>query len=111
MVIVVGDEAGEAGDQFARIFRECGYQVAAMAVLVSVANQGARGNSVRSCAGQLKVPFSEVAVESFDDRRTTVTADRSLMEAHMRAADRGRVGDQVGAAVMLQAWLDRRAAR
>ena len=25
IVIVVGDEAGEAGDQFARAFRECGY--------------------------------------------------------------------------------------
>src|SRR5207244_3551364 len=51
VVIVVGDEAGEAGDQLARVFRECGYPVAAMALLVSVAGNAARGQSVRSSAG------------------------------------------------------------
>ena len=50
-----------------------------------------------------------VPVESFDERLTTVTADRALMEAGMRAEARRRVVDKVAAAVMLQAWLDRRA--
>jgi putative pre-16S rRNA nuclease len=48
-----------------------------------------------------------VPVESFDERLTTVTADRTLMAAGMRAEDRRRVVDKVAAAVMLQAWLDR----
>ena len=48
-----------------------------------------------------------VPVESLDERLTTVTADRSLMEARMRAEDRRRVVDKVAAAVMLQTWLDR----
>jgi putative Holliday junction resolvase len=49
-----------------------------------------------------------VPVESFDERLTTVTADRALVEAGMRGEDRRNVVDKVAAAVMLQAWLDRR---
>jgi hypothetical protein len=79
IVLVVGDEAGEAGDQFARAFRECGYNVAAMALLVSVAS--ARGNTVRSCAGQLKVPFSEVSVEQFEDPYQVPRVLKALMDA------------------------------
>jgi hypothetical protein len=79
IVLVVGDEAGEAGDQFARAFRECGYNVAAMALLVSVAS--ARGNTVRSCAGQLKVPFSEVQVEQFEDPYQVPRVLKALMDA------------------------------
>ena len=49
-----------------------------------------------------------VPVETYDERLTTVTADQVLMEARMRAQARRRVVDKVAAAVMLQAWLDRR---
>ncbi|HYO58259.1 VWA domain-containing protein [Archangium sp.] len=79
--IVVGDEAGEAGDQFARAFRECGYSVAAMAMLVSVASNAARGNTVRTCAGQLRVPFSEVSVDQFDDPYQVPRVLKALMDA------------------------------
>lgn len=79
IVIVVGDEAGEAGDQFARALRECGYSVAAMALLVSVAS--ARGNTVRTCAGQLRVPFSEVAVEQFADPYQVPRVLKALLDA------------------------------
>jgi putative Holliday junction resolvase len=50
-----------------------------------------------------------VPVETFDERLTTVSADRLLREQGMRAEARRRVVDQVAAAVMLQAWLDGRA--
>ncbi|MCE9669578.1 VWA domain-containing protein [Myxococcus stipitatus] len=79
VVIVVGDEAGEAGDQFARAFRDCGYTVAALALLVSVA--GARGNTVRTCAGQLKVPFSEVNVDQFEDPYQVPRVLKALLDA------------------------------
>lgn len=49
-----------------------------------------------------------VPVESYDERLTTVSAERTLMEAKMRAEARRRVVDKVAAAVMLQAWLDGR---
>lgn len=47
-----------------------------------------------------------VPVETYDERLTTVTADRSLMELRMKADARRRVVDKVAAAVMLQSWLD-----
>ena len=47
-------------------------------------------------------------VETYDERLTTVTADRSLMERNMKADARRRIIDKVAAAVMLQAWLDGR---
>jgi hypothetical protein len=79
IVIVVGDEAGEAGDQFARAFRECGYTPAAMALLVSVAS--ARGNTVRTCAGQLRLPFSEVSVDQFADPYQVPRVLKALLDA------------------------------
>jgi putative Holliday junction resolvase len=47
-----------------------------------------------------------VAVETYDERLTTVTAQRSLAAGGVRAKDRRSVVDKVAAAVMLQAWLD-----
>lgn len=51
-----------------------------------------------------------VPVETFDERRTTVTADAVLMERKVNAQARRRVIDKVAAAVMLQHWLDSRGA-
>jgi len=48
----------------------------------------------------------DVPVVLFDERFTTVAADRALKEADIRASDRRRVVDKVAAAVMLQAWID-----
>lgn len=52
-----------------------------------------------------------VPVETFDERLTTVTADRALMEANISAQNRRKLVDKVAAAVMLQAWLDGKAFR
>ena len=65
------------------------------------AAKGARAEA-EALAEVLPVP-----VESFDERLTTVTAERALTEAKMRGQARRRVVDKVAAAVMLQAWLDR----
>ncbi len=47
-----------------------------------------------------------VPVVTFDERRTTVTADKAMIEANMRAQARRRIVDKIAAAVMLQNWLD-----
>jgi putative Holliday junction resolvase len=52
-----------------------------------------------------------VPVELYDERFTTVTADRSMLERSMKAPARRKVVDQVAAAVLLQAWLDGPGAR
>ena len=55
--------------------------------------------------------LAPVPVETFDERLTTVSADKSMMQRKMKADARRRVVDKVAAAVMLQAWLDSREAR
>lgn len=47
-----------------------------------------------------------VPVVTYDERFTTVTAERSLKEQDMLADARRRVIDKVAASVILQAWLD-----
>ena len=49
-----------------------------------------------------------VPVEMFDERLTTVAADRVLKEAELSATARRQFVDKVAAAIMLQAWLERR---
>ena len=51
-----------------------------------------------------------VPVETFDERLTTVQAGRSMIDQQLRAKTRKRIIDKVAAAVMLQAWLESRAA-
>ena len=45
-------------------------------------------------------------VELWDERLTTVTADRQLQAIDLDARERRRVVDKVAASVLLQAWLD-----
>jgi putative holliday junction resolvase len=66
---------------------------AARAVLDEVAQ-------LRAAAGD------DLTVEVFDERLTTVIAERSLVEARMRREARRRVIDKVAAAVMLQSYLE-----
>jgi len=47
-------------------------------------------------------------VETYDERLTTVSAERSLRDMNIRGPARRKVVDQLAATVMLQAWLDRR---
>ncbi|MCU1426427.1 MAG: RNAse H-fold protein YqgF [Actinomycetia bacterium] len=57
-------------------------------------------DALRAVAG------TDITVEVFDERLTTVTAERSLREARMGREARRRVVDKVAAAVMLQAYID-----
>lgn len=52
----------------------------------------------------------EVPVETWDERLSTVTAERALIAQQMGAQARRRVVDKVAAAVILQSWLDARPA-
>ena len=47
-----------------------------------------------------------VPVETYDERLTTISANRSMMDLKMKADARRRVVDKIAAAVMLQSWLD-----
>lgn len=47
-----------------------------------------------------------VPIECHDERFSTVSADRDLKAARMKAPARRKVVDKVAAAVLLQSWLD-----
>lgn len=79
VVIVVGDEAGESGESLANGFRRLGYRPDAMALMVNVAYS--RGQTVRDCARQLAVPYSEVTIDQFDDPYQVPRVLKALMDA------------------------------
>ena len=70
---------------------------------------GKMGPAARAAADEAKAlgDVLAVPVETYDERLTTVTADRSLSSLGLKGQARRRVVDKVAAAVILQAWLDR----
>jgi putative Holliday junction resolvase len=72
---------------------------------------GAEGPAARAARTEAEALATLIAVplETFDERLTTVTAERALAEAGVRGPARRQVVDKVAAAVILQSFLDRRA--
>ena len=71
---------------------------------------GTEGPAAKAAVAEAKALATVVGVpvHTSDERRTTVTADRAMMEAGMNAQARRKVVDKVAAAVLLQHWLDGR---
>lgn len=74
---------------------------------------GSLGPAARAATEEAAALASVVGVPvvTFDERRTTVTAQRVMIDARMRAEARRRIIDKVAAAVILQNWLDTQAAQ
>jgi putative holliday junction resolvase len=73
---------------------------------------GKRGPAERAARAEIEelraAAPSGVTVEDYDERFTTVIAQRSLVEAGVRRDARKQVVDKVAAAVMLQSYLEAR---
>lgn len=69
---------------------------------------GTEGKAARSARAEMAelAATLEVEVTAYDERLTTVTADRQLIDQNLGARARRQVVDKVAASVMLQAWLD-----
>ena len=69
---------------------------------------GSEGPAARTARAEISrlEKLLEVPVVSYDERLTTVIAERSLMEQQMKGPQRRGVVDRVAAAVILQSWLD-----
>lgn len=92
----------------ARLVEE--YEVEAVVVGLPLNMSGkvtAAAQSAKEETEQLRAALG-IPVHLYDERLTTVTANRSLMEMEMKSDARRRVVDKVAAAVMLQAYLDHR---
>ena len=74
---------------------------------------GSQGASAKRAVAEAErlATVAGVPVEMHDERRTTVSADRSMVDAGLNAIERRQRVDKVAAAIMLQSWLDARNAR
>lgn len=69
---------------------------------------GAAGPAAVAAAAEAEALAAVVGVpvETWDERLTTVSAERALRSGGVRGRAGRRVVDQAAAAVLLQAWLD-----
>ena len=74
---------------------------------------GSTGPAAAAAESEARALATVVAVPvvTHDERRSTVTADRILIDAGRRAPQRRKVVDKVAAAIILQHWLDGQAAQ
>ena len=67
---------------------------------------GPAADSARTFAEKLRA-VADCPVDLWDERLTTVAAQRALRESGRKARDQRGVIDQVAAQILLQSWLDR----
>jgi len=70
--------------------------------------KGERGERARAAEGfgRRLARASGVPVEAWDERLTSVQAERALLEADLRRSRRREVIDRAAAVLILQSWLD-----
>jgi putative holliday junction resolvase len=101
-----GDEVRDRAKVVEEI-RELGAERVVVGLPLSLdGSEGAAAAWSRAEAAALAAALPEIEVELFDERLTTVSAQRSLVAAGVKGKRRRGVVDQVAAAVLLQAWLD-----
>jgi putative Holliday junction resolvase len=87
-----------------------GYQVAEVVVGLPVNMNGTKGESARKAEAFIEKLQGRVSsrVIPWDERLTTVAAERALLEGDMSRRKRRKVIDRVAAALILQGYLDSR---
>lgn len=70
---------------------------------------GPAAEKVRAFAEKLRAACGDCAIKLWDERLTTVAAQRSLHEAGRNVKQSRQVIDQVAAQLILQGWLDAQA--
>lgn len=110
-VIARTRDAGAHRRRLAAIVAE--FEAEIMVVGLPLSMDGSHGAAATAAVAEADALAEVVGVpvETFDERLTTVTAERSMMDRNMKTQARRKVVDRVAAAVMLQAWLDSREAR
>ena len=68
--------------------------------------EGERCQLVRAFAKHLRAEFATVEIIFWDERLSTVAAERSLLEADLSRAKRKKVIDKMAAVYILQGYLD-----
>lgn len=114
-VIQRSKSQGRAGwrhdhEQIAKLVRDEEADLVVVGLPISLSGQeGPAAKAARAEAAALAT-LIDVPIETYDERLSTVTAQRALTEAGVRGRSGRQVIDKVAAAVFLQAFLDHRAA-
>lgn len=92
--------------RLAALVAELGAERVVVGLPLSLA--GGAGPAAQQAVGETEelAAAMGVPVESYDERLTTVSAERALRAAGTPGRARRRVIDKAAAAIMLQAWLD-----
>ncbi len=67
---------------------------------------GFQGEKVEKFIGRLSKRFNGMEIVQWDERLTTVAAERTLIEADISRAKRKKVIDKIAAVYILQGYLD-----
>ena len=107
-VIERGRSRGGELEQIARLVRDEEAEVVVVGLPLNM--DGTQGKAAERAIHDARrlATVVDVPVEMHDERRTTVSADRSMIEAGLDALQRRQRVDKVAAAIMLQSWLDTR---
>lgn len=111
LVTVEAEPAASLAERVARIAKE--HEAERVVVGLPRNMDGTRGPAAiaaEALAAQLR-DASRLPVETFDERLTSVAAERSMIAAGIRRDQRRRTVDQVAATLLLQAFLDREHSR
>ncbi len=110
---IVRAREGRSADHgaVARLVAEWGAEIVVVGLPLSL--DGGTGPAARAVLDEIAELGAalDVAVETIDERFTTVTAGQHLQHQGVRGRSRTAVIDRGAAAVLLQSWLDRRRSR
>jgi putative Holliday junction resolvase len=96
-------------EQIAKLVHDEEVDLVVVGLPISLSGQeGPAAKAARAEAAALAT-LIDVPIETYDERLSTVTAQRALTEAGVRGRSGRQVIDKIAAAVFLQAYLDHRA--
>lgn len=96
-------------DEIAKVVTE--WEIVTVVVGLPLSLDGSSGPAARKARKVISALTDRLSVPvvTYDERLTTVSADRALAEAGVDSRKRRDVIDMVAAAIILQGWMDARA--
>lgn len=96
-------------DVLAQHQKELNYEIDTIVVGLPLMMSGLRGlmaDEVEFFISKLKIAYPEVTILTWDERLSSVQADRSMREANFSRRKRSKFVDTVSAVIILQNYLD-----
>lgn len=107
-VVARSGDRGRDHRRIAELAQEAGAELLVVGLPLSLDGSTGRAAQAALAEADELAEATGLPIEMWDERLTTVTADRDLIALDMRAEARRKVVDKVAASILLQAWLDHR---